>query len=43
MEQLMKQSDHNQTEETCEESTPKIETEENFDISDYDYHKRLWF
>lgn len=43
MELLIEQCEHNQSEEPCEECAPKIETEENFDISDYDYNKRLWF
>ncbi|WP_258309212.1 hypothetical protein [Cytobacillus oceanisediminis] len=43
MELLMEQVDHDQSEEPCEEWTPKTEGEENFDTSDYDYHKRLWF
>jgi hypothetical protein len=43
MELLFNQCEHNQSEEPCEECTPKKEREEDFDISEYDYHKRLWF
>lgn len=43
MEYLVEQCEHNQTEEPCEECTPNKDREENFDISEYDYHKRLWF
>ncbi|MGX6445054.1 hypothetical protein ACWM35_17720 [Neobacillus sp. K501] len=43
MELLIKQCEHNHSEEPCEECTPNIETEENFDILEYDYNKRLWF
>ncbi|WP_285858065.1 hypothetical protein [Neobacillus cucumis] len=39
---LFEQCKHNQLEELCEECTPK-KNEENFDISEYDYNKRLWF
>lgn len=41
MELLLKQCEPNQSEEPCEENTPKIE--ENDDIYEYDYNKRLWF
>ncbi|WP_256218539.1 hypothetical protein [Bacillus sp. MUM 116] len=43
MELLLELREHNQSEEPCEEGTPNKEKEENFDISDYDYNKRLWF
>jgi hypothetical protein len=43
MELLLEQCEHNQTEEPCEECTPKKEGEETYDISEYDYNKRLWF
>jgi hypothetical protein len=43
MELLFEQCEHNQSEEPCKECTPKKESEENIEISEYDYHKRLWF
>jgi hypothetical protein len=43
MELLIEQSNHNGTQESCEEHTPKKEMEENLDIYEYDYNKRLWF
>ncbi|WP_285292003.1 hypothetical protein [Bacillus sp. ISL-18] len=43
MELLIEQCDHNQAEEPCEKCTPNIDREESIEISDYDYHKRLWF
>ncbi|WP_269082999.1 hypothetical protein [Sporosarcina globispora] len=43
MELLMEQCEHGQHEEPCEECAPNKKGEENFDTSDYDYHKRLWF
>jgi hypothetical protein len=43
MELLLEQCEHNQSGEPCEECTPKKESEENFDIYEYDYNKRLWF
>ncbi|MBM7653371.1 DNA polymerase III gamma/tau subunit [Neobacillus cucumis] len=43
MELLIKQCDHNQSEEPCEKCTPKIEREETIDILEYDYYKRIWF
>ena len=43
MEFLFKQCEHNQSEEPCEECTPKKEIKENSDIYEYDYNKRLWF
>lgn len=43
MELLIEQCEHTQTEEPCEKCTPKKETEENSNIYEYDYNKRLWF
>lgn len=43
MELLFEQCKHNQSEEPCEECTPKKEGEESTDITEYDYHLRLWF
>lgn len=44
MELLFEQCEHNESEEPCKECTPNIEEgEENFNISDYDYYKRIWF
>jgi hypothetical protein len=43
MELLFEQCKHNQSEEPCEECTPKKEIEENLETSEYDYNKRLWF
>jgi hypothetical protein len=43
MELLIEQCEYNQSEEPCEECIPKKEREEDFEISEYDYHKRLWF
>jgi hypothetical protein len=43
MELLLEQCEHNQSDEPCEECTPKKEKEDTFEISDYDYSKRLWF
>jgi hypothetical protein len=43
MELLFEQYNLNQSEEPCEESTPKKEIEENLEPSEYDYNKRLWF
>lgn len=41
MEHLLEQCEHNQTDEACEECTPKVERED--DIFEYDYNKRIWF
>jgi hypothetical protein len=43
MELLIKQYDYKQTEESSEECTPNTDREENLDVSEYDYNKRLWF
>ncbi|MDQ6595846.1 MULTISPECIES: hypothetical protein [Bacillaceae] len=43
MELLFELRVYNQSEEPCEENIPNKEIEENFDIPDYDYNKRLWF
>jgi hypothetical protein len=43
MDLLIEQCEHNQSEEPCEVCSPKIETEESYEISEYDYNKRLWF
>lgn len=43
MELLFEQCKHNQSEEPCDECTPKKDGEESTDISEYDYHLRLWF
>jgi hypothetical protein len=43
MELLFEQCKHNQSEEPCDECSPKKEEEEKIDISEYDYHLRLWF
>ncbi|MCM3569269.1 hypothetical protein [Neobacillus mesonae] len=45
MESILEQCEHTQSDELCEECTPKkdIEIEENYDIYEYDYNKRLWF
>lgn len=43
MEILFEQCNDDQSEEASEKCTPKKGKEENFDISEYDYNKRLWF
>ncbi len=43
MELLIEQCEHNQTEEPCEDCAPNKEGEQTYDISEYDYNKRLWF
>lgn len=42
MELLMELLVNNPSEEPCEDNSPAIE-EENYDVSDYDYNKRIWF
>ncbi|MCH6268217.1 hypothetical protein KHB02_022050 [Bacillus sp. FJAT-50051] len=42
MELLMELLVNNPSEEPCEENSPAID-EENYDVSDYDYNKRIWF
>ncbi|MBS4212944.1 MULTISPECIES: hypothetical protein [Neobacillus] len=42
MELLMELLANNPSEEPCEENSPAIE-EESYDVSDYDYNKRIWF
>lgn len=43
MKHLLEQCEHNHSEEPCEECVPKKETEETYDLHEYDYYKRLWF
>jgi DNA polymerase III gamma/tau subunit len=43
MELLLEQCEHNKSEEPCEECAPKIEKDENMDLYEYDYYKRIWF
>ncbi|MDQ0200051.1 hypothetical protein [Neobacillus ginsengisoli] len=43
MDLLLEQCEHNHAEEPCEECAPKKEREEDFDIFEYDYQKRIWF
>lgn len=43
MERPVEQCEHKQSEESCEVCTPKKEWEKTVDISEYDYHKRIWF
>ncbi len=43
MELMFKQLMLNLSEEPCEENTPKEDRDENNDIPEYDYNKRLWF
>lgn len=42
MEKLLEQCEHNETEKPCEECAPKKDNED-YDIYEYDYNKRLWF
>ena len=43
MEILFEHCNDDQSEEASEKCISKIEKEENFDLSEYDYNKRLWF
>lgn len=43
MELLFEQCEHNKSEEPCEECAPKTENDENMDLYEYDYYKRIWF
>ena len=43
MELLLKQCEHNQTEEPCEECAPNKDSDDNMDLYEYDYNKRIWF
>ena len=43
MELLIKQCEHNQSEEPCEECAPNNDHDENLDLYEYDYNKRIWF
>lgn len=43
MELLFEQCEHNKSEEPCEECAPKKESDENMDLYEYDYYKRIWF
>jgi hypothetical protein len=42
MELLLEQCEHNKSEEPCEECAPKKD-DENMDLYEYDYYKRIWF
>jgi phosphohistidine phosphatase SixA len=43
MELIFEQCDHNKQEEPCEECAPNKESEDNMDLYEYDYNKRIWF
>jgi hypothetical protein len=43
MELLIELREDNKPEEPSEECTPKPAEEENVDLYEYDYNKRLWF
>ncbi|MEH7111305.1 hypothetical protein V7124_02870 [Neobacillus niacini] len=43
MELLLSQCEHNQSEEPSEECAPNKENDENLDLYEYDYNKRIWF
>ncbi|WP_256989066.1 hypothetical protein [Bacillus sp. EB106-08-02-XG196] len=43
MELLLTQCEHNQSEEPCEECAPNKESDDNMDLYEYDYNKRIWF
>jgi hypothetical protein len=44
MELLFEQCEHNKSEEPCEECAPKKDNDnENMDLYEYDYYKRIWF
>ncbi|SDM36256.1 hypothetical protein [Bacillus sp. OK048] len=42
MELLIKQCEHNQSEEPCEECAPNNDHDD-LDLYEYDYNKRIWF
>jgi hypothetical protein len=43
MELLLSQCEYNQSEEPSEECAPNKENDENLDLYEYDYNKRIWF
>ncbi|WHY03085.1 hypothetical protein [Neobacillus sp. DY30] len=43
MELLLEQCEHNKTEKPCEECAPTKDNDENIDLYEYDYYKRIWF